>query len=303
MLRQTLLFLSERDDLKNVLMKLPFAESVAGKFVAGETLAEALAAARQLNDDGFRVTLDLLGESVHAREEAEAAAAEYRTSLDEIATSPARSTISLKLTQLGLDIDEEFCYRNILGIVRHAAELGNFVRIDMESSEHTDRTLRIFHRVFAEHRNVGIVVQSYLFRTEDDVKELVRVGAPVRLCKGAYNEPPSVAFQAKADVDASFVRLMRMLLDGGCPTAIASHDEKMIDATLEHVQRNGIPDDAFELQMLYGIRRGYQRQLVDNGLRMRIYLPYGSQWYSYLMRRMAERPANLLLVLRGGFRG
>jgi proline dehydrogenase len=303
MLRQTLLFLSERDDLKNVLMKLPFAESVAGKFVAGETLAEALAAARQLNDDGFRVTLDLLGESVHAREEAEAAAAEYRTSLDEIATSPARSTISLKLTQLGLDIDEEFCYRNILGIVRHAAELGNFVRIDMESSEHTDRTLRIFHRVFAEHRNVGIVVQSYLFRTEDDVKELVRVGAPVRLCKGAYNEPPSVAFQAKAEVDASFVRLMRMLLDGGCPTAIASHDEKMIDATLEHVQRNGIPDDAFELQMLYGIRRGYQRQLVDNGLRMRIYLPYGSQWYSYLMRRMAERPANLLLVLRGGFRG
>lgn len=303
MLRQTLLFLSERDDLKNVLMKLPFAESVAGKFVAGETLAEALAAARQLNDDGFRVTLDLLGESVHAREEAEAAAAEYRTSLDEIATSPARSTISLKLTQLGLDIDEEFCYRNILGIVRHAAELGNFVRIDMESSEHTDRTLRIFHRVFAEHRNVGIVVQSYLFRTEDDVKELVRAGAPVRLCKGAYNEPPSVAFQAKAEVDASFVRLMRMLLDGGCPTAIASHDEKMIDATLEHVQRNGIPDDAFELQMLYGIRRGYQRQLVDNGLRMRIYLPYGSQWYSYLMRRMAERPANLLLVLRGGFRG
>jgi proline dehydrogenase len=303
MLRQTLLFLSERDDLKNVLMKLPFAESVAGKFVAGETLAEALAAARQLNDDGFRVTLDLLGESVHAREEAEAAAAEYRTSLDEIAASPARSTISLKLTQLGLDIDAEFCYRNILGIVRHAAELGNFVRIDMESSEHTDRTLRIFHRVFAEHRNVGIVVQSYLFRTEDDVKELVRVGAPVRLCKGAYNEPPSVAFQAKADVDASFVRLMRMLLDGGCPTAIASHDEKMIDATLEHVQRNGIPDDAFELQMLYGIRRGYQRQLVDNGLRMRIYLPYGSQWYSYLMRRMAERPANLLLVLRGGFRG
>jgi proline dehydrogenase len=303
MLRQTLLFLSERDDLKNVLMKLPFAESVAGKFVAGETLAEALAAARQLNDDGFRVTLDLLGESVHAREEAEAAAAEYRTSLDEIAASPARSTISLKLTQLGLDIDAEFCYRNILGIVRHAAELGNFVRIDMESSEHTDRTLRIFHRVFAEHRNVGIVVQSYLFRTEDDVKELVRAGAPVRLCKGAYNEPPSVAFQAKADVDASFVRLMRMLLDGGCPTAIASHDEKMIDATLEHVQRNGIPDDAFELQMLYGIRRGYQRQLVDNGLRMRIYLPYGSQWYSYLMRRMAERPANLLLVLRGGFRG
>lgn len=303
MLRQTLLFLSDREDLKNVLMKLPFADGLARRFVAGEALEEALAAARKLNDEGFRVTLDLLGESVHAREEAEAAAAEYRSSLDEIEASPAESTISLKLTQLGLGIDEEFCYRNLLGIVRHADGLGNFVRIDMESSEHTDRTLRIFHRVFAEHRNVGIVVQSYLYRTESDVKELVRVQAPVRLCKGAYNEPASIAFQGKSEVDASFVRLMQMLLDGGCRTAIASHDERMIDATLEHVQRNAIPDDAFELQMLYGIRRSYQRQLVDNGLGMRIYLPYGSQWYSYLMRRMAERPANLLLVLRGGFTG
>lgn len=303
MLRQTLLFLSDREDLKNVLMKLPFADGLARRFVAGEALEEALAAARKLNDEGFRVTLDLLGESVNAREEAEAAAAEYRSSLDEIEASPAESTISLKLTQLGLGIDEEFCYRNLLGIVRHADGLGNFVRIDMESSEHTDRTLRIFHRVFAEHRNVGIVVQSYLYRTENDVKELVRVRAPVRLCKGAYNEPASIAFQGKSEVDASFVRLMQMLLDGGCRTAIASHDERMIDATLEHVQRNAIPDDAFELQMLYGIRRSYQRQLVDNGLGMRIYLPYGSQWYSYLMRRMAERPANLLLVLRGGFTG
>lgn len=303
MLRQTLLFLSDREDLKNVLMKLPFADGLARRFVAGEALEEALAAARKLNDEGFRVTLDLLGESVNAREEAEAAAAEYRSSLDEIEASPAESTISLKLTQLGLGIDEEFCYRNLLGIVRHADGLGNFVRIDMESSEHTDRTLRIFHRVFAEHRNVGIVVQSYLYRTESDVKELVRVQAPVRLCKGAYNEPASIAFQGKSEVDASFVRLMQMLLDGGCRTAIASHDERMIDATLEHVQRNAIPDDAFEVQMLYGIRRSYQRQLVDNGLGMRIYLPYGSQWYSYLMRRMAERPANLLLVLRGGFTG
>ncbi|MFO7588772.1 MAG: proline dehydrogenase family protein [Gemmatimonadota bacterium] len=303
MLRQTLLFLSEREDLKNVLMKLPFASGLAGRFVAGETSEEALAVARQLNDTGFRVTLDLLGESVHVRKEAAAAAAAYRASLDEIEASPAESTISLKLTQLGLDIDEEFCHRNLLGIVRHAEELGNFVRIDMESSAHTERTLRIFHRVFAEHRNVGIVVQSYLHRTESDVKELVRVRAPVRLCKGAYKEPAEVALQAKSEVDANFVSLMRILLDGGCPTAIATHDEKMIDATLEHVQRNGIPDDGFELQMLYGIRRSYQRQLVDNGLGMRIYLPYGSQWYSYLMRRLAERPANLLLVLRSAVGG
>ncbi len=303
MLRQTLLFLSDREDFKNVLMKMPFSRQAAGRFVAGETSAEALAAARALNDAGFRVTLDLLGESVNKPEEAEVATAAYRTSLNEIEESEAVSTISLKLTQLGLDIDEDFCFRNILGIVQYAEQLGTFVRIDMESSEHTDRTLRIFHKVFAEHSNVGIVVQSYLRRSEADIKELVRVGAPVRLCKGAYQEPASVAFQQKTEVDASFIRLMRLLLDGGAQTAIASHDERMIDATLEHVARNGISDDAFELQMLYGVRRDYQRQLVANGLGMRIYVPYGSQWYSYLMRRMAERPANLLFGLRAALGG
>jgi len=303
MLRQTLLFLSDREDFKNVLMKMPFSRQAAGRFVAGETSAEALAAARALNDAGFRVTLDLLGESVNKPEEAEVATAAYRTSLDEIEESEAVSTISLKLTQLGLDIDEDFCFRNILGIVQYAEQLGTFVRIDMESSEHTDRTLRIFHKVFAEHSNVGIVIQSYLRRSEADIKELVRVGAPVRLCKGAYQEPASVAFQQKTEVDASFIRLMRLLLDGGAQTAIASHDERMIDATLEHVARNGISDDAFELQMLYGVRRDYQRQLVANGLNMRIYVPYGSQWYSYLMRRMAERPANLLFGLRAALGG
>ena len=303
MLRQTLLFLSDREDFKNVLMKMPFSRQAAGRFVAGETSAEALAAARALNDAGFRVTLDLLGESVNKPEEAEVATAAYRTSLDEIEESEAVSTISLKLTQLGLDIDEDFCFRNILGIVQYAEQLGTFVRIDMESSEHTDRTLRIFHKVFAEHSNVGIVIQSYLRRSEADIKELVRVGAPVRLCKGAYQEPASVAFQQKTEVDASFIRLMRLLLDGGAQTAVASHDERMIDATLEHVARNGISDDAFELQMLYGVRRDYQRQLVANGLGMRIYVPYGSQWYSYLMRRMAERPANLLFGLRAALGG
>lgn len=303
MLRQTLLFLSEREDFKNVLMKMPFSRQAAGRFVAGETSAEALAAARALNDAGFKVTLDLLGESVNERQEAEAATEAYRTSLDEIEASDAVSTISLKLTQLGLDIDEDFCFRNILGIVQYAEQLGTFVRIDMESSEHTERTLRIFHKVFAEHRNVGIVIQSYLKRSEADIRELTRVGAPVRLCKGAYQEPASVAFQQKTEVDASFIRLMRLLLDGGTRTAIASHDERMIDATLEHVSRNGISDDAFELRMLYGVRRDYQRQLVANGLNMRIYVPYGSQWYSYLMRRMAERPANLLFGLRAALGG
>lgn len=298
MLKQTLLFLSEQKELKDVLFRLPYARKMASRFVAGDTSEEALAVARRLNDEGFRVTLDLLGESVTDRAMAEAAAGEYRRSLDEIAVSQAESTISLKLTQLGLDIDPEFCYENLLGVVRHAADLGNFVRIDMESSAHTRSTLEIFHRVFAEHRNVGVVIQSYLHRSEADVAELVRLKAPVRLCKGAYKEPPSVAFQNKKDVDENFVHLMRMLLDGGAPTAIASHDEQMIEATLQHAQRNHIPDDAFELQMLYGVRRDYQKQLVANGLAMRIYLPYGSQWYSYFMRRMAERPANLLFVAR-----
>ncbi|MCK5449011.1 MAG: proline dehydrogenase family protein [Gemmatimonadetes bacterium] len=301
MLRQTLLFLSERSDLKKVLFKLPYARGMAGRFVAGDTSEEALAVAKQLNDRGFRVTLDLLGESVLERVEAERAAAEYGESLAEISAHEATTTISLKLTQLGLDIDTDFCCENLLGIVRQADELRNFVRIDMEDSEHTQTTLDVFYRVFEQYRNVGIVIQSYLYRSEDDIARLVELGAPVRLCKGAYNEPASVAFQDKREVDANYVRLMKMLLDGGAPTAIASHDERMIDATLEHVSKNGISGDAFEIQMLYGVRRDYQRQLVDNGLNMRIYLPYGSQWYSYFMRRMAERPANLFFVVRAAF--
>lgn len=298
MLKSTLLFLSERDDFKTVLFKLPYAKRMARRFVAGDTSAEALEVARQLNEAGFRVTLDLLGESVFDREEAQRAAAEYAQSLVDIDAHEARTTISLKLTQLGLDIDGDFCYRNLLGIVRRAEELGNFVRIDMEDSRHTQATLDTFYRVYEQHRNVGIVIQSYLYRSGDDVARLVELGAPVRLCKGAYAEPASVAFQNRGEVDASFIRLMKLLLDGGTPTAIASHDERMIDATLEHVARSGLPDDAFEIQMLYGVRRDYQRQLVDNGLGMRIYLPYGSQWYSYFMRRMAERPSNLLFVVR-----
>ncbi len=301
MLKQTLLFLSERNDLKKVLFKLPYARGMADRFVAGDTSEEALAVAKQLNDRGFRVTLDLLGESVIERAEAERASAEYTESLAEINAHEATTTISLKLTQLGLDIDTDFCYENLLGIVRQADDLGNFVRIDMEDSEHTQTTLEVFYRVFEQYRNVGIVIQSYLYRSEDDIARLVELGAPVRLCKGAYKEPASVAFQDKRQVDANYIRLMRMLLDGGAPTAIASHDERMIDATLEHVSKNGLSDDAFEIQMLHGVRRDYQRQLVDNGLNMRIYLPYGSQWYSYFMRRMAERPANLLFVVRAAF--
>jgi proline dehydrogenase len=290
--------MSESDRVRRLLFKLPFSRSAASRFVAGDDHDDALTVAAELNRQGFRVTLDLLGESVGERSEAEAAAAEYADSLELIEQSPASTTISLKLTQLGLDIDTEFCADNLRRIVSRADELGNFVRIDMEDSAYTERTLQIFYQVFKEHGNVGIVIQSYLRRSEADVSRLVELGAPVRLCKGAYKEPNSVAFQERAEVDASYIRLMKMLFDGGVATAIATHDERMIEATRAYAGSSGIPQDAYEFQMLYGVRRQLQRELATDGLPVRIYLPYGSQWYSYFMRRMAERPANLLFVLR-----
>jgi proline dehydrogenase len=298
LLRPALLWLSEKDDFRDVLFKVPFARAAATKFVAGETHDIALQTAADLNREGFRVTLDLLGESVGDRSEAAAAADEYARSLDLIAASDAETTISLKLTQLGLDIDTDFCRANLERIVSHAATLGNFVRIDMEGSAYTQRTLDIFYEVYDRHRNVGIVIQSYLRRSEADVDRLVELQAPVRLCKGAYQEPAAIAFQDRADVDGSYVRLVKKLLDGGCATAIATHDERMIEAVLEHVQANGTPREAYELQMLYGVRRELQQSLTAEGWPMRIYLPYGSEWYSYFMRRMAERPANLWFALR-----
>ncbi|MEE8487325.1 MAG: proline dehydrogenase family protein [Gemmatimonadota bacterium] len=290
--------MSDRDDVRDLLFRLPFSRSAASRFVAGDRHEDALTVATELNRQGFRVTLDLLGESVSERAEAERATAEYSDSLELIEQSEASTTISLKLTQLGLDISTEFCTDNLRRIVERADVLGNFVRIDMEHSAYTERTLQVFCSVFGEHQNVGIVIQSYLKRSEQDVKRLIDLGAPVRLCKGAYQEPSSVAFQDRAKVDSSYVRLMQLLLDGGTPTAIATHDERMIEATLEYAQANKIARDAYELQMLYGVRRRLQRELVADGLPVRLYLPYGSQWYSYFMRRMAERPANLLFVLR-----
>lgn len=315
MLRKSLLFLSEREGVKDLLLKIPTGRRVAGRFVAGETLPEALEASRGLNERGFRVTLDYLGENVSDRAEAREATRIYEESLTEIDRDAALSTISLKLTQIGLKIDEEFCTDNLRGIIARAGELGSFIRIDMEGSDHTAATLRIFRRVFAEHRNVGVVIQAYLRRSEDDVRELVELGAPVRLCKGAYDEPASVAFQDRKEVDRSYVRLMRILLDGvdgghaegdargdatgGVPrVAIATHDEAMIGATRRHVSERELPSNAFEFQMLYGVRRDYQARLVEAGYGMRIYVPYGEQWYPYLMRRMAERPANLFFVMR-----
>jgi len=296
-----LLTLSEQQQLKDVILRVPFSRKVALRFVAGETLDEALDASKRLNELGLEVTLDFLGESVTDAERAEAATRSYLTSLDRIPDSEARASISLKPTQLGLAIDAELCFQNLLRIVGRAHELNNFVRIDMESSAYTESTLDVFERVFEQHRNVGVVIQSYMRRSESDIARLVELGAPVRLCKGAYDEPVSVAFQSKEEVDASYVKLMKMLLSGGAPTAIATHDEKMVDATLDFVREAGIDPKTFEFQMLYGVRRDYQRRIASGGHRMRIYVPYGSEWYSYLMRRMAERPANLIFVTRAVF--
>ena len=298
MIRRSLLFLSERKALRDLLLRMPVARQVADRFVAGETHGDALRAARRLNDRGFRVTLDYLGESVQRSPEAERATEIYERSLDAIDSSDAESTLSLKLTQLGLAIDEEFCARNLDRIVRRAAALDNFVRIDMEDSTYTEATLGVFRRVYAEHDNVAVVIQSYLRRSERDIEELAGLGAPVRLCKGAYSEPPEVAFQRRSEIDRNFIRLTKMLLDGGAPTAIATHDHRMIEAARSYAAERGIEKHAYELQMLFGIRRDYQARLVTEGHAMRIYVPYGTQWYPYLMRRMAQRPANLWFVVR-----
>lgn len=307
MLRRALLFLSEREGLKDRLLRMRAAREVAERFVAGESLDEAIEAARQLNEDGFRVTLDLLGESVSDRDEAERATAAYEESVVRIAASDATATISLKLTQLGLDVDLDACVANLERIVTTAARHDSFVRIDMEGSKHTQPTLDVFRRVRAKHVNVGIVIQSYLQRTERDVDALLEADASVRLCKGAYKEPGSIAYQRKADIDASFIHLMRRLLDaadgremvGGVPpVGIATHDEKMVEATRAFVESHAVEIDRFEFQMLYGVRREMQTQLREGGYHVRIYVPYGTEWYPYFMRRMAERPANLWFVTR-----
>ena len=299
MLRRTLLFLSQREGLKDVLLKVPVVRRVAHRFVAGDTLEEALASARELNDDGLEVTLDHLGESVTDRAAARAAAETYLESLDAIERSPARSTISLKLTQLGLDIGRDFCLENLRRILTRAAELESFVRIDMESSDYTEATLSIFEEVWPEYGpHVGIVLQSYLYRSEDDARRMAELGAPVRVCKGAYDEPEDVAYQRKDEVDASFVRMLEVLVPSESPTAVATHDEAMVAAALDEMARSDLGPGEVEFQMLYGVRRDYQRELAGGGHPVRIYVPYGSEWYPYLMRRMAERPANLMLVLR-----
>jgi proline dehydrogenase len=296
-LKEAFLFLSGNDVAQRIATHAPGARSMALRFVAGESLNDAISAARALNKAGMTVSLDYLGESVHSREEARAAADVYIELMNRIAKEKLKANVSMKLTQMGQDIDDAFLRENAGRVLDCGKQHDMFVRLDMESSDYTDRTLDFFRKVWAEgYRNVGIVLQSYLYRTETDVHQANALHARVRLCKGAYKEPPEVAFPEKADVDINYVKLMQLLLTDGNYPGIATHDEAMIDATKHFAKEHGIPNSAFEFQMLYGVRRDLQQQLVREGYNLRVYVPFGGAWYAYLMRRLAERPANVFFV-------
>ncbi len=301
MLRGLFLALSRSRRLRNAALHHPVLRQAALRFVAGERLPDALEAIRRLNAAGLTATLDLLGEGVTTAARAEASGDAYIRILDALRESGIDSNLSLKLTQLGLDVDASLCRAILRRILDRAGE--TFVRIDMESSQYTDRTLRLFEQLWVEgYRNVGVVIQSYLRRSAQDVERLLSLGARVRLVKGAYAEPPAVAFPGKRDVDASFARLAERLLDRGVYPAIATHDERMIGHALRVAAERAIPPEKFEFQMLYGVRRDLQTRLHRQGFRVRVYVPFGEEWYPYFMRRLGERPANILFVVRSVLR-
>ena len=297
-MRSLLLHLSENKRLAPLIMHNAVSRRVARRFVAGETLNDAIEAAREVNRAKRSASLDLLGENVSDEAGARRAAHDYLAIFDRIAREKLDANVSLKLTQLGLDLGEPLCQDLLEKIVGHAAELGNFVRIDMEGSAYTQRTVEITRRVRSRFTNVGTVMQAYLYRAEQDVKDLLSVGCRMRLCKGAYKEPLDVAFPKKEDVDANYVKLMKLLLPSGIYHGIATHDPAMIQATKEFVREKEIGREQFEFQMLYGIRTDLQEQLVRQGYRLRVYIPFGTDWFPYFMRRLAERPANLTFFLR-----
>jgi len=273
--------------------------SFGRRFIAGETVDEAIAAARTLQANGLHVTLDYLGESVATIAEADVATRAYAALIEQIAKAGVERNLSLKLTQLGLTIDRATCVDNLRRILDAAAGHEFFVRIDMEDSSFTSVTLEIFETMWQQgYRNAGVVLQSCLHRSEEDARRMNALGARVRLVKGAYKEPRSVAYQSKTEVDASFLRIMRLLLSDGTYPAIATHDPAMIDATRAFARERGLAADRFELQMLYGIRRDLQMSLTRAGLRVRVYVPFGREWFPYFMRRLGERPANIAFVIR-----
>jgi proline dehydrogenase len=303
--RNALLYLSRREGLKDFATRFRAFKKLTTRFVAGEDIEEAVAAIRRINEKGSTASFDHLNESVTSDAETEAEVREYLNILARIDETGIRSNVSIKLTQFGLEIDPELAYRNARTVVADAARRGNFVRVDMEASNVTQLTIDIFKRLRSEFglNDVGIVLQSYLHRTYDDAVDLLKIPARIRICKGAYNEPPEVAFPDKKDVDANYVRVMKLLLRSGVYHGIATHDPNMINETIRFMRGEGIGKEAFEFQMLYGVRRDLQEKLARDGYNMRVYVPYGKHWYPYFMRRLAERPANIWFVMKNMLRG
>jgi proline dehydrogenase len=303
--RSALIWLSRQEGLKDFATRFRYFKKITTRFVAGDTIDETIPIIRQLNAENCTASFDHLNESVGSAAEAENEVAEYQNILTKIDETKIRSNVSIKLTQFGLALDPELAYRNARRVVEDAHRRGNFVRVDMEDSHVTQSTIDIFKRLRSEFdlNTVGIVLQSYLYRTLADAQELIKIPARIRICKGAYLEPPEVAFPDKKDVDANYVKVMQLLLSSGTYHGIATHDPKMIDATIDFAKREGIGKEKYEFQMLYGVRRDLQRQLARDGYNLRIYVPYGKHWYPYFMRRLAERPANVWFVLKNLAKG
>jgi proline dehydrogenase len=297
-LRTLLLALSHQRALGQAAVRIPLTRPMVGRFVAGQSLPEALDALERIRDEGFDTTVDVLGESVASVEAADAAAGRYLETLDALAARGLERNVSLKLTQMGLDIGHEVARENVARILRKAAELDAFVRIDMEDHTKTDETLELWREVRPTHPATGVVLQSALRRTEADVDAINAERGRVRLCKGAYNEPAAVAYPDKDDVDRAYARIAEKLLLHGVHPAFATHDTAMINHAIRFAREHRIDRDRFEFQMLFGVRRDLQERLMRAGYRVRLYVPYGTQWYPYYMRRLAERPANVLFMLR-----
>jgi proline dehydrogenase len=304
-LRAFFIYLSESKSLRHVAEQSALGRKLSYRFVAGMEVEDVLRVTKQVNDLGLSVSMDNLGENVTNAEEAGQSAKLYHELLDQISARKLNANVSLKLTHMGLDVDEKLARDITSGLVEHAARANNFVRVDMEGSPYTQKTLDFVHELHARNGNrghVGAVIQAYLKRSEQDVNDLISKRIRIRLCKGAYKEPPEIAFQKKADVDANYVKLMKVLLKSSVYHGIATHDPKMLAATIRHAAKEKISKDDFEFQMLYGVRTDLQRQLVRDGFRLRIYIPYGQDWFPYFMRRLAERPANLAFFVRNFFR-
>ena len=305
MLKASFIALSQSKSLRSLAEKTSIGQRLSRRFVAGFSVDDVLRASRAMNQIGLSVSVDNLGENVTNVEEARQSAQLYHQLLEQMHQQKLNANISLKLTHMGLDVDEDLALELTSGLVRHAVAVDNFVRVDMEGSAYTDKTLAFVHCLHGNagfEQRAGAVIQSYLHRSEKDVEQLVAKHIRIRLCKGAYKEPPEIAFEKKADVDANYVKLMKVLLKSGVYHGIATHDEKMIHATIEFARKERVTAESFEFQMLYGVRRDLQKKLVKEGWRCRVYIPFGTEWYPYFMRRLAERPANAIFILKNLFR-